>query len=81
MNRHILNAIQHEMMPKRILPTFKAEGEMDCSICQDTISIGQEIFIFPCSEIVNHKFHKKCIEPWLKEHNTCPVCRSKLREY
>ena len=57
---------------------YKAEGIMECIICQDTVRIGEEICIFPCSEIVNHKFHKKCIMPWLEEHDTCPVCRSKL---
>ena len=27
--------------------------------------------IMPCG----HPFHKKCITPWLKLHNTCPICR------
>lgn len=25
--------------------------------------------------ICNHKFHYKCILEWLKENNTCPICR------
>ena len=79
MDAFIRSAIMKEMAPKPTLPTFKAEGTMECIICQDIVNIGEEICIFPCSDIVNHKFHKKCIMPWLEEHDTCPVCRSKLK--
>ncbi|CAI2372756.1 unnamed protein product [Moneuplotes crassus] len=30
--------------------------------------------LFNCS----HIFHKCCIRDWIKEHNTCPVCRKKI---
>ena len=23
----------------------------------------------------NHKFHASCIDSWLIDHNTCPMCR------
>ena len=28
-----------------------------------------------------HKFHKKCIIPWIKEKGTCPICRCQVQEY
>lgn len=64
--------------PQQKLPTYIAEGEFDCSICLDKVHIGQQITILPCSNTVNHKYHVKCIQPWLKEHNNCPQCRAKI---
>jgi len=26
-----------------------------------------------------HCFHKKCIEQWFKDHNTCPLCRYEFK--
>ena len=57
-----------------------AEGTMDddCTICQEAITKGQDFARLHCSNIVNHCYHKECILPWLKNNNTCPVCRADL---
>jgi hypothetical protein len=44
---------------------------MDCSICLEKVP-NKGYFETSC----HHKYHKKCIEPWLKEQNTCPTCRA-----
>jgi E3 ubiquitin-protein ligase RNF115/126 len=46
-------------------------GSADCSICMDTIPLGDSVTVLPCS----HWFHHECIRAWLGEHDTCPVCR------
>jgi len=39
------------------------EGPLPCKGVTGTISCG-------------HKFHKKCIEEWVEENDSCPTCRS-----
>ena len=46
-----------------------------CSICQNRIlsqSIVREI------QICHHIFHPECIDEWLIQHDTCPVCRANI---
>jgi E3 ubiquitin-protein ligase AIP2 len=38
--------------------------------------VGDEVQIMPCSD--GHVFHPDCLAPWLKERNSCPVCRHEL---
>ncbi|KAL2851974.1 hypothetical protein BJY01DRAFT_208606 [Aspergillus pseudoustus] len=48
-----------------------SEGKAECSICMDSVKIGDEVTVLPCT----HWFHPQCIEMWLNQHNTCPHCR------
>ena len=52
----------------------KKGGNDDCPICFDSINNDEEKYLTPC----NHKFHKKCIEDWIKINNTCPICRADI---
>ena len=45
-----------------------------CGICKDEFIIGEECLSMPC----NHYFHRNCLLPWLKERNSCPICRYEL---
>ena len=61
------------------IPVYTAEGEVaECSICQETIKVGDQFRRLPCGVTINHCFHKDCIDPWLRQNNTCPNCRAKL---
>ena len=48
--------------------------ENSCAVCKDEFNIGEECLSMPC----NHYFHGDCLIPWLKERNSCPVCRYEL---
>ncbi|KAI4384363.1 hypothetical protein MLD38_002530 [Melastoma candidum] len=49
-----------------------------CTVCLSEYRHGDMLRILPnCG----HSFHATCIDIWLQEHSTCPVCRVSLREF
>ncbi|XP_012712884.2 E3 ubiquitin-protein ligase RNF6 [Fundulus heteroclitus] len=52
------------------------EGEMGraCSVCINEYAQGNKLRRLPCS----HEFHVHCIDRWLSENNTCPICRQPI---
>ncbi|XP_021891542.1 RING finger protein 145-like [Carica papaya] len=43
-----------------------------CAICLNDMSACKDLIDMPC----RHIFHDSCIFCWLKDHKTCPMCRS-----
>ncbi|KAF0690356.1 Aste57867_18243 [Aphanomyces stellatus] len=44
-----------------------------CAVCLDTVYFDGAI-----ETRCGHIFHTHCIHPWLRQHPTCPVCRTAL---
>jgi len=59
--------------PLILRDTFQTE----CTICIDSLHNGQS-FIY--LETCKHRFHKRCIEDWLKEKHLCPICKATTRK-
>eukprot|EP01123_Difflugia_compressa_P007792 TRINITY_DN2169_c0_g1_i1.p1 TRINITY_DN2169_c0_g1~~TRINITY_DN2169_c0_g1_i1.p1 ORF type:complete len:206 (-),score=58.09 TRINITY_DN2169_c0_g1_i1:11-628(-) len=45
-----------------------------CPVCSENFKEDDEGRKLPC----RHVYHSNCIIPWLRQHNTCPVCRYQL---
>ncbi|KAI3903918.1 hypothetical protein MKW92_047361 [Papaver armeniacum] len=51
-------------------------NDTTCSICLSEYRPTETLkIVSPC----NHYFHAQCINPWLRTHTTCPVCRKSLQ--
>uniref|UniRef100_A0AAV2LMA0 RING-type domain-containing protein n=1 Tax=Knipowitschia caucasica TaxID=637954 RepID=A0AAV2LMA0_KNICA len=42
-----------------------------CAVCIEPYKVGDVVTVLTC----DHIFHKACIEPWLLERRTCPMCK------
>jgi len=45
-------------------------SEASCVICLADYMTGEVLRVLPCK----HYFHFYCIDRWLKDHDTCPLC-------
>jgi len=68
-----IDKLQVRELDEKMLDT---EGKARCVICVDEMCKGEQATVLPC----NHFFHGECVTPWLKQHNTCPVCRRSVEE-
>ncbi|XP_062516890.1 E3 ubiquitin-protein ligase RNF115-like [Corticium candelabrum] len=61
-----------DSLPKVIITQDVVDKNVECTICQDKYTVREEVHqLTKCQ----HLFHTGCITPWLKLHDTCPVCR------
>ncbi|XP_042348036.1 E3 ubiquitin-protein ligase RNF128-like [Plectropomus leopardus] len=58
----------------RTLKTGDKEATSDsymCAVCIENYKAGEVVTVLTCE----HIFHKACIEPWLLDRRTCPMCK------
>ncbi|KZV26123.1 hypothetical protein F511_06049 [Dorcoceras hygrometricum] len=48
-----------------------SDDDLTCSVCLEQVDVGELIRSLPCL----HQFHVNCIDPWLRQQGTCPVCK------
>ncbi len=48
--------------------------EKSCSVCLQDYNESDEIVLTIC----NHMYHKRCINNWLEQNKSCPVCRHRF---
>ncbi|XP_077452221.1 uncharacterized protein LOC144071202 isoform X2 [Stigmatopora argus] len=51
-------------------------GNTRCQICFCDYERGEQLRMLPCF----HDYHAQCVDRWLQENPTCPVCRVNLAD-
>ncbi|XP_059060989.1 E3 ubiquitin-protein ligase goliath-like [Achroia grisella] len=67
-------------IPVKSLKTDDREVQGDgecCAICIEPYKVSETLRSLPC----RHDFHKNCIDPWLLEHRTCPMCKMDILKH
>ena len=81
-----LNTEQVEELKRKVERVLRAEqehlprfAENPCSICLDHLVEGDRFISLKCT----HFFHTKCLELWLAQKSSCPLCKVevKVEEY
>ena len=72
-----------DKLEKVIITNENVDNNLSCAICQDSFKLGEKVIKLPCKD--PHFFHYEAndedcggILPWLKEHNSCPICREEF---
>ncbi|XBI70812.1 hypothetical protein VPH35_065206 [Triticum aestivum] len=50
------------------------DDELTCSVCLEQVVAGDLLRSLPCL----HRFHVNCIDPWLRQQGTCPICKHQI---
>lgn len=62
--------ILKKMTTRRLQSWTEGSSGDSCAVCLEDYNIGQELRVLPC----NHSFHRVCVDPWLINNQTCPLC-------
>lgn len=62
---------QIDRLPLHSISHNEAAEAPPCNICLAPYEEGEEVRTVPCM----HKFHRACIDTWLRDKAICPICK------
>ncbi|XP_046438523.1 protein goliath-like isoform X2 [Daphnia pulex] len=81
LSRELTSAAQKALskIPTRAIKnTDKEVSEAECcAVCIEPYKASDVVRLLPC----RHEFHKVCVDPWLLEHRTCPMCKMDILKH
>jgi E3 ubiquitin-protein ligase RNF115/126 len=70
----VVRADDLKNIPMTKVTEDQAKNGAQCTTCMEVFEANESVAELNC----HHIFHLPCIEPWLKRHNTCPICRQSV---
>ncbi|RRT43431.1 hypothetical protein B296_00050068 [Ensete ventricosum] len=62
-------------LPVTVYRASHFEEGIECAFCLSKLADGEETrLLTQCG----HGFHRRCVDPWLRVNDTCPLCRSRV---
>ena len=82
---HLLKNCIHDYHipdPTDELPSMRVnqqhvDNKSDCAFCLDQFITDSTVKQLPCQ----HIFHPNCLSLWLREQNSCPLCRTTVTDW
>ncbi|XP_076127727.1 uncharacterized protein LOC143108971 [Alosa pseudoharengus] len=74
--KNVLTKREIERLPTKAYNPAHSAGKTECQICFCEYTEGEQLRMLPCL----HDYHVKCIDRWLKENVTCPICRADVSQ-
>lgn len=65
-----------QRFPTKTFKLSSGAGNTECQICFCDYTDGETLRMLPCF----HDYHVQCIDRWLKDNTTCPICRVNLAD-
>ena len=75
-NQGIKKLLKHLKRKKIKASDLENQEAKQCSICFEDYAENETVVILPCD--TRHIFHDSCISEWLKEKDTCPLCKTQI---
>ncbi|XP_061240108.1 RING finger protein 150 isoform X1 [Bos javanicus] len=77
--RRLGDAAKKAISKLQVRTIKKGDKEMEpdfdnCAVCIEGYKPNDIVRILPC----RHLFHKSCVDPWLLDHRTCPMCKMNI---
>lgn len=65
-----------QRFPTKKFKSTSGTENTQCQICFCDYTDGEKLRMLPCF----HDYHVQCIDRWLKDNTTCPICRANLAD-
>ena len=67
-------ALRHQIARRMNARAGLRGGQEDCVICYEQVAEADAAHALTCTH--NSRMHAACLQEWLQQHTTCPVCRA-----